>query len=370
MFLCYKKLLNTCVIIYYFLSISIIKVTFSPIVINKIYVYEGATMFYTYLIRCIPTNEFYYGVRYSKKSNPNELWKTYFTSSEVVKDRIKMFGKNEFEYVVRKEFKSPKAARMWENKVLRRMRVKERPEFLNKSYGICFDEPRSTNAGKRMVLFLDTGEYKFVEPNLAFYLEQNKIAVIQGMEKPEDFGKKVSTGLKGYKKTEDHIEKIALPQRGRKYGSIENRYGVERAAEISEKISISLTDYHKNNPNHLSGKTYEEAYGHDKASELKEVRSYFFINNNPGKKMKGKTYEELYGPEKTDALKKNRSAAGKKNKKIYVVYLNNTEVFRGGRLETEQFITQEFQLPPSNILYKKELLTSRNITVQTLSMHR
>jgi hypothetical protein len=176
--------------------------------------------------------------------------------------------------------------------------------------------------------------------------------------------------MKGCKKSEDHIEKISQQQRGRKYGSNEDRYGPERAAEISEKRSVSLSNYSKNNPNHLSGKTYEEVYGHDKASELKEVRSEFLTNNNPGKKMKGKTYEELYGPEKTEALKKNRAAVGEKNKKIYVVYLNNTEVFRGGRLETEQFITQKFQLPPSNILYKKELLTSRNITVQTLNMHR
>lgn len=43
------------------------------------------SIFYTYLIKCIPTGEYYYGVRYSVNSNPDELQKTYFTSSKVVK---------------------------------------------------------------------------------------------------------------------------------------------------------------------------------------------------------------------------------------------------------------------------------------------
>lgn len=93
-------------------------------------------------------------------------------------------------------------------------------------------------------------------------------------------------------------------------------------------------------------------------------------NNNPGKKMKGRTYEELYGLEKAEALKKKRSSVGKKNKKIYVVYLNNIEVFRGGRLETERYIVQKFQLPPSKILYRPELLTTRGVSVQTLNTRR
>lgn len=325
-------------------------------------------MFYTYLIKCNPTNEFYYGVRYSRKADSKELWKSYFTSSKVVKERISIFGKDAFTYSIRRVFTCSKKARIWEDKVLRRLKVIERPEFLNKNYGICFDQ-RGTIKGMKMVKFLKTGEFRMVERNMALYLVNEGIAVLKGLDKPEDFGMKVSLGLKGYKKTLQHLKNISSSQKGRKYGTLEERYGVVRANEISEKISISVSKYNEHNTSPSKGKTYEEIYGTEKAGKLKEARSLVLKNNNPGKKMKGKTYEELYGSEQAAILKENRSKVGKSNRKVYVVYEEGIEVFRGERLEAEKFISKQFQLPRSNILYKKELLNSNNIMVETLKEH-
>ncbi len=41
---------------------------------------------YTYIIGWSLYNKYYYGVRYAKNCNPNDLWKTYFTSSKYVKE--------------------------------------------------------------------------------------------------------------------------------------------------------------------------------------------------------------------------------------------------------------------------------------------
>jgi hypothetical protein len=56
--------------------------------------------FYVYKITCIPTGEFYYGSRYSHvKANRepiDDLWIHYFSSSRVVKNRIKKYGTDKF----------------------------------------------------------------------------------------------------------------------------------------------------------------------------------------------------------------------------------------------------------------------------------
>ena len=41
---------------------------------------------YTYIIGWSSLNKWYYGVRYAKNCKPEDLWKTYFTSSKHVKE--------------------------------------------------------------------------------------------------------------------------------------------------------------------------------------------------------------------------------------------------------------------------------------------
>ncbi len=57
--------------------------------------------FYVYKIICKTTSEYYFGSRYShayKGIMPeDDLWKKYFTSSFVVKDLLKIYGKDQFE---------------------------------------------------------------------------------------------------------------------------------------------------------------------------------------------------------------------------------------------------------------------------------
>ena len=99
---------------------------------------------YTYLLKHIPTNQFYYGVRWGNKVPPEEdLWIRYFSSSERVKNLIDEYGIDSFDYEIRKKFKCEKAAIAWETKVLSKMKVLENTQlWLNRNAGnaIFLDE--------------------------------------------------------------------------------------------------------------------------------------------------------------------------------------------------------------------------------------
>lgn len=85
---------------------------------------------YCYLLGWTNYNKWYYGVRYAKKCNPNELWKTYFTSSKHVKQFSVKHGDPDV-IEIRKEFDEASKALNWEQKVLRRLNVEKRKDFLN-----------------------------------------------------------------------------------------------------------------------------------------------------------------------------------------------------------------------------------------------
>jgi hypothetical protein len=89
---------------------------------------------YTYLIGWSTKNRWYYGVRYGAKAHPDDLWKSYFTSSKYVRAFATEHGPPDV-IRVRRTFASAAAAREWETRVLRRMRVVEDDRFLNLNHG-------------------------------------------------------------------------------------------------------------------------------------------------------------------------------------------------------------------------------------------
>lgn len=93
------------------------------------------TIPYTYLIKCNPTNQYYYGVRYAKNCNPSDLWVNYFTSSTMVKVLIKRYGKDAFSIDIRRTFQCARDALIWEEKVLHRMKVLTDMRCINANIG-------------------------------------------------------------------------------------------------------------------------------------------------------------------------------------------------------------------------------------------
>lgn len=102
---------------------------------------------YTYLIGWSAYNKYYYGVRYSKKSNPSDLWVKYFTSSSYVKEFRKKYGEPDI-IQVRKTFDNETSARLWEMKVLQKMDVLNREDFLNEAISLAMSTKAASKAGK------------------------------------------------------------------------------------------------------------------------------------------------------------------------------------------------------------------------------
>ena len=92
---------------------------------------------YTYLIGWSFYNKFYYGVRYSKHCHPSDLWRTYFTSSKYVKQFREENGEPDI-IQIRKIFNNSISARIYENKILKRLNVIHSSKWLNKTDNISF----------------------------------------------------------------------------------------------------------------------------------------------------------------------------------------------------------------------------------------
>ena len=85
---------------------------------------------YTYRISWTSHNKSYYGVRFAKNCSPDDFWKTYFTSSALVKEFRLTHGEPDV-IEIRRTFKTGKEALKWERNVLKRLKVNEREDWLN-----------------------------------------------------------------------------------------------------------------------------------------------------------------------------------------------------------------------------------------------
>lgn len=93
---------------------------------------------YTYLLGWPQHNTWYYGVRYANGCDPSDLWNPYTTSSRHVKEFVAKYG-NPPVKLIRKTFKDKKSARLWENRVLKRMKVVNDDKWLNKTDNVAID---------------------------------------------------------------------------------------------------------------------------------------------------------------------------------------------------------------------------------------
>jgi hypothetical protein len=90
---------------------------------------------YTYRIKFLPTGQEYYGVRHGKKANPDTFWKTYFTSSKIVKGLITEHGLEAFVVVKVKEHETKEDALKHEELFLTSVDAGRSEHWLNMSNG-------------------------------------------------------------------------------------------------------------------------------------------------------------------------------------------------------------------------------------------
>ena len=169
---------------------------------------------YTYLIGWTTHNKWYYGVRYAKKSkclhetgcHPDELWITYFTSSEVVKNFISEHGDPDV-IQIRRTFSDEDSAIKWEERVLKKMDVIHKLEWLNEGNGKAIRSVHSKNTGK---VFWNDGT-----------------TTIRSSEYPGD------GWVRGLFLTEDQKKERSESRKGKN----NHFYGKTHSDEVKEKIS-------------------------------------------------------------------------------------------------------------------------------------
>ena len=185
---------------------------------------------YTYLLKHIPTNRYYYGVRFSKKCKPEDFWKTYFTSSTKIKGLIKKYGKKSFIFQIRKIFKTVDQARNWEHKVLKRMKVIFRDDFLNQT------------------------DNKQIDPKVQSKHSKGKNNPRYGIKLSKEQKEKISKSLKKWNKNPDNVH----PMLGKKHnqktinlfkkinkGKNNPRYGAKLTVEHKRKLLKGRNKYYQ-----------------------------------------------------------------------------------------------------------------------------
>lgn len=152
---------------------------------------------YVYTITNKITGEFYHGYRYRNQTlgivPKDDLWITYFTSSNRIKDDIKKYGKTSFTATI--IYEDSDSVKCWQQEQMAIRQDWGNPLLLN-------------------------GKYHSPESNIEIFRRVNLLS--------EATRRKMSAAGKGRPKSEEHKKKIALANTGKK-GS----------AEKGAKISIA-----------------------------------------------------------------------------------------------------------------------------------
>jgi hypothetical protein len=147
---------------------------------------------YTYRIKFLPTDQEYYGVRHGKKANPENFWKTYFTSSQIVKELIKEHGKDAFVVVGIKLHASREDALWYEEVFLVSMNAAKSTHWLNRSNGrkrLCVTEESAKKTAKSLQKFWENNHSarKAVSERLKAYYEANPEARAEMSARSREF---------------------------------------------------------------------------------------------------------------------------------------------------------------------------------------
>jgi hypothetical protein len=190
-------------------------------------------MQYTYLLKHKPSGKFYYGVQYGEKSNPNNFWVRYFTSSDYVHELLEQDGKDAFEFEIRKTFETTEQAQKWESKVLRRMKVDIREDFINRNPGVGFGYA----SGEKHWAY---GKKYNEEHRTNISLGQQNSPAWKNTPKGHPSRLKLSENAKktftGRKQTVEHIEKRKLV--GEKNGMYGKTHSDEHKEFMSKRMKV------------------------------------------------------------------------------------------------------------------------------------
>jgi hypothetical protein len=157
---------------------------------------------YCYYIGWSTKSKYYYGVKYGQDANPDTFWSKYFTSSKYVKLMREQHGEPDV-IKVRKTFKTAEEAVCWEEKVIRRMNLAKRDEWLNRN---------NTSTGTKGIVNVPKTQAQ----------KDHQRKMITGKTHTQETKDKIAEGLRNYKRTKEHQEKLNAALIGIKKPSLMN----------------------------------------------------------------------------------------------------------------------------------------------------
>jgi NUMOD3 motif len=178
---------------------------------------------YTYLIGWTKQNMWYYGVQFGKNAHPNNLWNTYFTSSNKVKSFRKLYGEPDI-IEIRKTFYDADKAREWETTVIRRCKLVESDQWLN----------QTDNTGK---FFRQGPRGRFTDEH-----REKLAAAKRGRKISPEHARKLHEGRRNSKNSAEHIQRLKTMDRTYCKG---NKWSVGRVMSEETKEKIRMTKLSK-----------------------------------------------------------------------------------------------------------------------------
>jgi hypothetical protein len=202
---------------------------------------------YTYLIGWKDLDKWYYGVRFARNCHPDDLWTKYFTSSKVVQEYREKYGEpNVVE--VRCVFNTPSQARLWEEKVIRRITAVKSDRWLNKGCGgVAFATPEKLS-------------------------EEWKQRIRDGVNSPEVKAQmRINQSKARIGKTHSEVtkKKISESQKGER----NHQYGKQQSSESNQKRSVSLRGRHKSDETQQRMRKPKSPAHREKLAEINRERA-------------------------------------------------------------------------------------------------
>jgi len=174
---------------------------------------------YTYLVGWTKLNLWYYGVRYKQGCSTNDFFTVYFTSSKLIHALMLTHGLPDVREI-RRTFDNVKKALVWEQTVLRRLKVLRDEKWLNQNVSGAIN---FTPAMRQIMSERKKGRVWLTKNNKKTLVRKELVEVLiaEGYQKwhPDNSGKK--NGMWGKKHTNVSKNKIKETKVGKCYTSDE-----------------------------------------------------------------------------------------------------------------------------------------------------
>ncbi len=181
----------------------------------------STTIPFSYHLFHVPTGKHYYGIRYARGCAPSDLWTVYFSTSILVKQLIDEYGADSFKVEIRKTFTTPESALIWEHKVLRRLNVAGRDDWLNRhNGGNKFRSPSHHSDATKDILRKKITGIKRSE------ITKNK-------HKVNSVKREAAKKESGWKMPTQSVDKAVLTRKDRITKGLINPYSAERNSKMS-----------------------------------------------------------------------------------------------------------------------------------------